>query len=90
MTHPQLLRVRDHLSALKLFTAQERLETLRQDASAQEITSADFLARLLTDEMAANGEKAVAMRTVMARFPSRKTLERFDYGFQPAVDRKNL
>ena len=38
----------------------------------------------------AKGEKAVAMRTVMARFPSRKTLASFDYGFQPSVDRKKL
>jgi DNA replication protein DnaC len=30
------------------------------------------------------------MRTAMARFPSRKTLESFDYGIQPAVDRKKL
>ena len=90
MTHPQLLRLRDHLGSLKLFTAQERLETLLQDASAQEVTYADFLDRLLTEEITAKGEKAVPMRTVMARFPYRKTLESFDYGFQPVVDRKKL
>ena len=38
MTHPQLLRLRDHLGHLKLLTAQERLEALLQDASAQEVT----------------------------------------------------
>jgi DNA replication protein DnaC len=90
MIHPQLLRLRDHLGSLKLFTAQERLETFLQDASAQEVTSADCLDRLLTEEITAKGEKAVAMRTVMARFPYRKTLESFDDGFQPAVDRKKL
>lgn len=90
MTKPQLLRLRDHLGSLKLFTAQERLEALLQDASAQEVTYADFLDRLLTEEITAKGEKAVAMRTAMARFPYRKTLESFDYGFQPAVDRKKL
>jgi len=30
------------------------------------------------------------MRTVMARFPSRKTLESFAFSFQLAVDRNNL
>jgi DNA replication protein DnaC len=30
------------------------------------------------------------MRTVMARFPYRKTCASFDVGFQPAVDRKKL
>jgi DNA replication protein DnaC len=90
MTNPQLLRLRDHLGHLKLLTAQERLEALLQDASAQEVTYADFLDRLLSEAMMATGEKAVAMRTVMARFPYRKTLESFDHGFQPSVDRKKL
>jgi DNA replication protein DnaC len=72
MTPPQLLRLRHHLGSLKLFTAQERLEALLQDASAQEVTYADFLDRLLTEEITAKGEKAVAMRTVMARFPYRQ------------------
>lgn len=30
------------------------------------------------------------MRTVMARFPYLKTLEQFDFSFQPSVDRKKL
>jgi DNA replication protein DnaC len=89
-TNPQLLRLRDHLGHLKLFTAQERLEALLHDARAQEVTYADSLDRLLTEEMMAKGEKAVAMRTVMARFPYRKTFESFDYGFQPSIDRKKL
>ena len=90
MTNPQLLRLRDHLGHLKLFTAQERLETLLQDAGAQEVTYADFLDRLLSEEMMAKGEKAVAMRTVMARFPYRQTLESLDYGCHPSVDRNKL
>jgi DNA replication protein DnaC len=90
MTNPPLLRVRDPLGSLKLCTAQARLETLRHDASAQEIIYADCLERLLTEASTAKGEKAVAMRTVMARFPDRTTLESFDDGVQPAVARKTL
>jgi DNA replication protein DnaC len=90
MTHPQLLRLRDHLGHLTLLTAQAWLEALLHDASAQEVTSADFLDRLLTEETMATGEKAVARRTVMARFPYRQTVESFDDGFQPSVDRKKL
>jgi len=62
----------------------------RQEASAQEVSYADFLDRLLAEEIAAKSEKYVAMRTVMARFPYRKTLESFDVSFQPSVDRKKL
>src|SRR5919109_3009735 len=90
MTNPQLLRLGDHLQHLKLLRVQERLETLLQEASAQELTYADFLDRLLTEEVTAKEEKHVTMRTVMARFPYRKTFESFDFGFQPSVDRKQV
>jgi DNA replication protein DnaC len=86
----QLARLQDYLAKLKLFTLQTRLETLLQEASAQEVTYADFLDRLLAEELAAKSEKYVAMRTVMARFPYRKTLESFDFSFQPSLDRKKL
>jgi DNA replication protein DnaC len=69
MTNPPLLRLGEHLQHLKLWRVQERLETLLQEASAQELTYADFLARLLTEEVTAKEEKPVTMRTVMARFP---------------------
>jgi DNA replication protein DnaC len=90
MTNPQLARLQEHLRQLKLVTIQARLETFLQEASAQDVTYADFLDRLLAEEVAAKSEKYVAMRTVMARFPYRKTLESFDFGFQPSVDRKKL
>jgi DNA replication protein DnaC len=90
MTNPQLARIAEHLQRLKLFKVYERLEALLQEASAQEVTYADFLDRLLTEEVVAKVEKHVTMRTVMARFPYRKTVEGFDFGFQPSVDRKKL
>ena len=40
--------------------------------------------------MIPKGEKAVAMRPGMARLHYRKTLESFDDGFQPSVDRTTL
>ena len=90
MTHPPRLRLRDHLGSLQLLTAQERLEARLQDARAQEVTDAAFLDRRLTEAMMAKGEKAVAMRTVMARLPSRTTLESVDDGVQPSVERQKL
>jgi DNA replication protein DnaC len=90
MANPQLTRITEHLHRLKLFQVEERLETLLQEASAQEVTYADFLDRLLAEEVAAKVEKHVTMRTAMARFPYRKTLEGFDFSFQPSLDRKKL
>ena len=90
MPAPQLTRRQEHLAKLKLVTIQARLETRLQDAGAQEVTYADFLDRLLAEEVAAKSEKYVTMRTVMARFPYRKTLESFDCSFQPSLDRKKV
>ena len=90
MTNPQLTRLTEHLHRLKLLKVEERLETLLQEASAQEVTYADFLDRLLAEEVAAKSEKHSTMRTAMARFPYRKTLEGFDFSFQPSLDRKKL
>jgi DNA replication protein DnaC len=88
MTNPQLMRIAEHLQGLKLFRVQERWATLLPEASAQERTYPDCLDQLLPEEVTAKEAKHVTMRTVMARFPYRKTLESFDVGFHPAVDRK--
>jgi DNA replication protein DnaC len=88
MTTPPWPRLAAHLQRLKLWRVQERLDTLLQEASTPELTDADGLDRLLTEEVTAKAAKPVTMRPAMARFPSRKTLETFDFGFQPSVDRK--
>jgi DNA replication protein DnaC len=69
MLDPPLLRLQEQLGHLKLFTRQTRLESRLQEASAQEVSSADCLDRLLTEEVAATSEPYVTMPTVMARFP---------------------
>jgi DNA replication protein DnaC len=80
----------EHLQRLTRFRVQERVETLLQAASAPELTYPDCLAQRLTEAVTAQEETHVTMRTVMARCPSRNTLASFAFGFQPAVDRKQL
>ncbi|MBI3062234.1 MAG: ATP-binding protein [Deltaproteobacteria bacterium] len=90
MPSPPLARLEDNLRRLKVSKSLERLEGLLQEASAKELGYADFLDALLAEETAAKTEKHVAMRTAMARFPYVKTLESFDFGFQPSIDKKKL
>jgi DNA replication protein DnaC len=89
-THPHLARLQEHLGPLKLVTLPARRDPVLQEASAPDVTDADVLDRLRAEEVAAKSEQDVAMRTVMARFPSRKTRESFDCGVQPSVDGKTL
>ena len=86
----QLERMQEHLQRLRLFKSRERLEALLQDASAKEWSYADFLDAVLSEEVASKTAKHITMRTSLARFPFVKTLEAFDFSYQPALDKKQL
>jgi len=90
MTAAQLERLHDHLHRLRLFKSRERLEALLQEATTKELPYADFLDVVLTEEVTAKTTKNVAMRTNLARFPFVKSLDSFDFSYQPSIDRKQL
>ena len=69
MTSPQMVRLDEHLQRLRLNALRERLEALLQEAAAKELSYADFLDPLLTEEVDAKTAKHVTMRTSLARFP---------------------
>ena len=85
MSAAQLERLQEHLQRLRLFKVRERLEALLQDATAKETPYADFLDLVLTEEVASKTAKHVTMRTRLARFPFVKSLETFDFGYQPSL-----
>jgi len=86
----QLERIQEHLQRLRLFKGRERLEALLQDAGTKEWSHADFLDAVLSEEVASKTQKHIAMRTSLARFPFVKTLEAFDFSYQPSLDKKQL
>jgi len=90
MNAAQLERLQEQCSRLRLIKSRERLEALLQEASTQELSFADFLDRLLTEEVAAKTAKNITMRTNLARFPFVKGLDAFDFGYQPSVDKKQI
>jgi DNA replication protein DnaC len=90
MSAPQIERMQEQLQRLRLFKSRERLEALLQDASARELSYADFLDQVLTEEVTAKTAKHVTMRTSLARFPFVKGLESFEFGYQPSLDRKQI
>src|SRR5260370_16516613 len=59
-----------------------------EEAAKKEVSYADFLDDLLTLEVGSKSQKHLAMRIAMARFPFHKTLESFDFKFQPSIDAK--
>jgi DNA replication protein DnaC len=65
-------------------------EALAQEASQQEWTYLEYLERLLEDEAIARQERAIELKTRMAHFPFLKTLDQFDFDFQPSVDKRHI
>lgn len=90
MTAVQLERLQEYLQRLRLFKSRERLEALLQDATTKELSYADFLDQVLTEEVTAKTTKNVTMRTSLARFPFVKSLDSFEFSYQPSLDRKQI
>lgn len=85
-----LEQTQEQLKALRLYRTAERLEGTLEEASKQEWTYADLIRRLVEEEFQAKRERTLSMRTVLARFPYVKTLESFDFKFQPSLDAKRV
>ena len=90
MSAAQLSRIQDNLKQLKLHQICELFETRLEEASKENLSYTDFLDNLLSEEIAAKTERNIAMRTTMAKFPFVKTLESFDFSFQPSIDKKKI
>ena len=83
-------QIQDNLKHLRLYRIQERLENALEEASKSNLSYSDFLDQLLSQEVASKQEKHIAVRTSLAKFPYVKTLENFDFAFQPSIDKKRI
>jgi len=84
----QVERLTEQMQRLKLVRTAEQIAALLQAASKKDVPYSDFLEELLGLELAAKQERHTAMKTSMARFPFHKSLESFDFKFQPSIDPK--
>lgn len=81
-------RVEDHLVRLRLGSVATRLDAILSDAARKEPSYLAFLDGLLGEELDAKQKKRVAMGIQIAHFPVAKTLDDFDFKFQPSIDAK--
>jgi len=81
-------RVHEHLGKLKLDRVAAVLDRVAEDAAKQEVPYVEFLDKLLEEEVAIRLARTVEMRTKLARFPFIKTLDQFDFSFQPSIDER--
>ena len=76
------------LDKLRLNTLAECLETVCETAAKRDLNYKEFLAEALNVEFGDRQQKGVEQRTRLARLPHIKTIEQFDFSFQPSIDQK--
>lgn len=85
-----LERIRRHLVALKMPTAIEGLDVLVQRFEQGQINPYELLEQLLSEELHLRENRRVKMSLLTARLTTLKTLESFDFSFQPSLDRNRI
>ena len=75
------------LKQLRLSGILDSLETRNRQAVDEKFSYMDFLATVITDEIARRNQKKLASALRRANFRNQKTLEDFDFAFNPSVNR---
>ncbi len=83
-------QVREQLKRLRLSGVVETLEARQRQAIDGKWAYVDFLARLLEDELERRAQKQLALRVRRASVNTTKTLEGFDFTFNPSINRQQL
>ena len=81
-------QIKGDLDYLKLVRTAEVFAELAEDATARGADHLEFLANVLSAEVDATRARRLSARLRFAHFPFRKTLEEFDFDFQPSIDPK--
>ena len=85
-----LEQARQHLENLGLKQAVEALDNTLDAAAHKQLTYPELLANLLGVEVAARRERYLSTRTRLAHLPFQRTLEQFDFTFQPSIDERQI
>jgi DNA replication protein DnaC len=80
----------EDLRRLKLSTIRENLDTHLRLAQSKSLTYLEFFKGLTTEEIRGREESNYRRRLKSARFPIVKTLEEFDFAFQPTLSRDKI
>src|SRR5260370_26580413 len=82
--------LRAALKHLRLSGLLESLEVRLREAAGNGLTHAEFLEIIVHDELAVRGDRQLQRRVKAAQFRELKTLEDFDWSFNPSIKRKQI
>ena len=78
------------LHKLKMEHLEAQLDAVCEQAAQRDLDYKTFLTQALQAEWQGRYQKGMEARLRQARFPWVKTLEQFDFGFQPSLDRRQV
>jgi DNA replication protein DnaC len=79
-----------YLRRLRLSGILDTLEVRTQQAIAEQWSYVEFLARLIQDEAERREHKRLELRLRRGQLNTTKTLEAFDFGFNPSINRQQV
>lgn len=83
-------RLEMQLQTLSLKQILTHYQTEAANAAQEKLSYEDYLARLIEIEAQSKLERTIQTKIVKARFPALKTLEAFDFSFQPGLNEKEV
>lgn len=86
----ELEHTRELLKELGLSTAAELLDARLEAAAHNDLTYLSFLGGLLEVEKTERKRRSEETRMKLSRLPHRKSLDEFDFGFQPGIDMRQI
>lgn len=78
------------LRKLRLSGLARSLDIRLQEARTHQLSHDEFLEMILQDELAVRADRQLDRRTRAAMFRDQRTLEDFDFSFNPSIKRKQV
>src|ERR1043166_8698853 len=83
-------RLQKTLKQLRLSGLAQSLEVRLQEAASHQLNNAELLELILQDEILVRGDRQFQRRLKAACFREQKTLEDFDWSFNPVIKKKQV
>ena len=83
-------RLQTSLTQLHLSGLARSLDVRLQEAAGHQLSHAEFLELVLQDELLIRQQRQIERRVKSANFREVKTLDRFDWSFNPSIPRKQV
>jgi DNA replication protein DnaC len=90
MTEMMMERIRENLVALKMKNTLEILDNYLERAVKDNLNVVEVLDHVFSEESASKRRRAIETQLKTSGFPLKKSLNDFDFTFQPSIDKRQI